>query len=232
MSTATQPEYHPDTDRLNAFAEQALSERERGQVLTHLAVCGRCRQVVTLAREAAQEAIFDAESAASAAAPAARRAHGADFRFVNLRFALRFAWIPAAALAATAALTVYVHVRRMEQSAELAKNQRENMAQTVLATASAPQEEPAEAAPPAAHAHQKYAARATRTTPRPGTESERPGVPEGEPREEASASAPTASQAVTMDASSYGTEEAAPAAGAMMRHPTIEAPAGGGSTAA
>jgi hypothetical protein len=40
---------HPDADLLTAFAEQALSATERDGVLEHLAVCGHCREVVTLA---------------------------------------------------------------------------------------------------------------------------------------------------------------------------------------
>jgi len=40
---------HPDPNLLGAFAEQALSDRERTQVLDHLARCGECREVVALA---------------------------------------------------------------------------------------------------------------------------------------------------------------------------------------
>jgi len=40
---------HPDPDLLTAFAEQALSARERIPVLDHLARCGQCREVVALA---------------------------------------------------------------------------------------------------------------------------------------------------------------------------------------
>jgi hypothetical protein len=40
---------HPDADLLTAFSEQALTAREREQVLTHLAVCPTCREVVSLA---------------------------------------------------------------------------------------------------------------------------------------------------------------------------------------
>lgn len=55
-------EVHPDADLLTAFAEQALGERERAQVLAHLAACAACREVVALARP--QE-----EAEAAAAAP-------------------------------------------------------------------------------------------------------------------------------------------------------------------
>jgi len=40
---------HPEADMLTAFAEQALSQAEREGVLTHLAACGDCREVVLLA---------------------------------------------------------------------------------------------------------------------------------------------------------------------------------------
>jgi hypothetical protein len=40
---------HPDADVLTAFTERALPERERDQVLMHLASCTECREVVALA---------------------------------------------------------------------------------------------------------------------------------------------------------------------------------------
>jgi hypothetical protein len=39
---------HPDANLLTAFVEKALPERERTQVLTHLARCANCREVVAL----------------------------------------------------------------------------------------------------------------------------------------------------------------------------------------
>ncbi len=39
----------------------------------------------------------------------------------------RFAWIPAAALAASVALAVFVHMRHVEQSAEMAKNEHQRV---------------------------------------------------------------------------------------------------------
>jgi hypothetical protein len=47
---------HPDPNLLSAFAEQALSDRERTQVLDHLARCGECRDVVALATPPTQPA--------------------------------------------------------------------------------------------------------------------------------------------------------------------------------
>jgi hypothetical protein len=40
---------HPDAELLTAFSERALAERERGQILEHLAHCVECREVVALA---------------------------------------------------------------------------------------------------------------------------------------------------------------------------------------
>jgi Photosynthesis system II assembly factor YCF48/Putative zinc-finger len=40
---------HPDADLLTAFAEQSLAGHERDQVVEHLAHCGDCREVVSLA---------------------------------------------------------------------------------------------------------------------------------------------------------------------------------------
>lgn len=39
---------HPDANLLAAFVEKALPERERSQVLTHLAQCADCRELVAL----------------------------------------------------------------------------------------------------------------------------------------------------------------------------------------
>jgi hypothetical protein len=39
---------HPEPDLLTAFAERSLGERERGQVLEHLAQCSDCREIVSL----------------------------------------------------------------------------------------------------------------------------------------------------------------------------------------
>src|SRR5215467_10646826 len=41
---------HPDADTLTAFAEQLLPAPERQQVLTHLAACGDCREVLALSQ--------------------------------------------------------------------------------------------------------------------------------------------------------------------------------------
>jgi hypothetical protein len=42
-------ESHPDADLLTAFAEQSLGGAERDHIVEHLARCGDCREVVSLA---------------------------------------------------------------------------------------------------------------------------------------------------------------------------------------
>ncbi len=43
------PAVHPDPDLLAAFAEKSLRERERSQILQHLATCADCRHILSLA---------------------------------------------------------------------------------------------------------------------------------------------------------------------------------------
>ena len=45
---------HPDADLLTAFAEQSLPQSERASVVTHLANCGDCREVLALALPATE----------------------------------------------------------------------------------------------------------------------------------------------------------------------------------
>ena len=111
MNSNVQFDSHPDAESLNAFAEQALAERERGEILAHLAGCSRCRQVVYLAQEAA--AVMEPAAAAPAARPAAR--HQSWFRSWWLVLT------PAAALAAVLALAFFIHLRRQQMGPEMAK---------------------------------------------------------------------------------------------------------------
>jgi hypothetical protein len=118
MNATTKHDFHPDAESLSAFAEQALSEREHDQVLKHLAACGRCRQVVALA----QEAGLHAEVEVAAAGRAANQPY-AWWR------SWRFVWVPAAVAAAFAVASISVYMRHVEQSAEMAKNERERVTQ-------------------------------------------------------------------------------------------------------
>ncbi|MGC2698030.1 MAG: YCF48-related protein [Candidatus Angelobacter sp.] len=49
---------HPDADTLTAFAEQLLPAGERQQVMTHLAACGTCREVVALSHSELPETVM------------------------------------------------------------------------------------------------------------------------------------------------------------------------------
>jgi hypothetical protein len=48
---------HPDADVLTAFSERSLPDRERSQVLEHLARCGECRDVIALSRPAQEPTV-------------------------------------------------------------------------------------------------------------------------------------------------------------------------------
>jgi hypothetical protein len=48
---------HPDADVLTAFSERSLPDRERSQVLEHLARCSQCREVIELAFPAEEPAV-------------------------------------------------------------------------------------------------------------------------------------------------------------------------------
>jgi hypothetical protein len=113
MNSTSQLDFHPDAESLSAYAEQALPERERGQIVAHLAVCGRCRQVIFLAQEAAS----GLETGASAAVPTAHSAA----RTGSWLSGWRLAWIPAAALAAVVGLAVVVHFRQPQPGTEMAR---------------------------------------------------------------------------------------------------------------
>jgi hypothetical protein len=111
MNAKTQLDFHPDAESLNAFAERALAEEERGQIAAHLAICGRCRQVVFLAQAAATEE----EKLAAALTKRTERRRGAWFRNWWL------VWAPAAVLATVVALAFYVHPRRAAMDQEMAR---------------------------------------------------------------------------------------------------------------
>jgi hypothetical protein len=111
MNPTSKLDLHPEAESLNAFAEQALPEQERAQILAHLAACSRCRQVVYLAQEAAELETMPASVAT--ARPAVQRAPWLSNLWLT--------WVPAGALAAMVGLAVYVHVRRTETGSEMAR---------------------------------------------------------------------------------------------------------------
>jgi hypothetical protein len=111
VNTTPQLDLHPDVESLNAFAEQALGAQEREQLLTHLAGCSRCRQVIFLAQQAA------ADTVAPARLPASRPTSQPGAWFWNWRIA----WLPVAAMAAALTLVVTLHIRHTEPAVEMAK---------------------------------------------------------------------------------------------------------------
>lgn len=112
MNSATQFDPHPDAESLNAFVEQSLAERERVQILAHLAVCGRCRRVVTLAQDMAAAAEVVSTAAVETFQPARKSA--------SWLWNWRHAWIPATALAVLIAAALFVHMRQQQPGQETA----------------------------------------------------------------------------------------------------------------
>jgi hypothetical protein len=154
MTATSQHGFHPDAESLSAFSEQALEGRERREVLAHLAVCGRCRQAVALAREAA-----DAGDVVAAAQPRKAIAPNAWWK------QWRLVWVPTAVVAAFAAASISVYIEHADRHgpnvkiAEQSPPQGPTPAATSSPTEQAKVEPPAAAVPatppahPAKHAH-------------------------------------------------------------------------------
>jgi hypothetical protein len=104
MTASSQHGFHPDAESLSAFSEQVLSERERDEVLAHLAVCGRCRQLVALARQAA-----DAGEETVAALPRKIVAPTAWWK------QWRLVWVPTAVVAAFAVTSISIYIERTDR---------------------------------------------------------------------------------------------------------------------
>jgi hypothetical protein len=102
---------HPDPDLLTAFAEGALMPRERRQLFEHLAVCSECREVLSVATEAAPEA---------AATPK-------PFLVPRRALPSRPVWLPWASIAAVlivacSAILLYQQNQASQKHAEVAAN--------------------------------------------------------------------------------------------------------------
>ncbi|MGA9673676.1 MAG: zf-HC2 domain-containing protein [Terracidiphilus sp.] len=123
MNSTSQLDLHPDAESLNAFVEQALPERERGQILAHLATCGRCRQVIYLAQEAAGEV---ETAGAFSSEPAAVQKDGG--RISSWFKGWRVAWVPAAALAAVVGVAVVVQFKHGEPNSQSGPRREQEMA--------------------------------------------------------------------------------------------------------
>jgi protein TonB len=157
MKAPSQYELHPDAELLSAFAEQALGGSERDDVLHHLAACGRCRQVVALARNAAEPDVV-----AKAAVPEARRqpiqanAWWKQWRAV---------WIPTAVVAAFAVTSIAFYLRQVElreAASRMAELSPKQQAEPAMAP---PPAEQLKAVPPAALAPATPASKIAKENP-------------------------------------------------------------------
>jgi hypothetical protein len=113
MNENLQPDLHPEAEMLNAFAEHALSDNEQQQIVTHLAACSRCRQIVFLAQQAAEEEL-PAIAGPAIATPVeiSRRNWWSDWRIL---------WIAAPACAALLTVVFLLHPRQIPPTAQQAK---------------------------------------------------------------------------------------------------------------
>jgi hypothetical protein len=105
LRAATPERGHPEADLLTAFAEQALSATERGNVLQHLALCEDCRDVVALALPAMDVTVTPVESESKAVrAPLPDKTRSNWLTWANIHWG-HLSW---AALAAGIAVAVLV----------------------------------------------------------------------------------------------------------------------------
>ncbi len=126
---------HPDADLLTAFAEQALSATERDGVLEHLALCGDCREAITLALPPADIVTAPIATAAEAVRATPIRAKSkrnflTAFGWPSLR------WAALAAGVAVAASVLLMHPGKLNQAKLSSVNQ---PVTTTAPPASAPQ---------------------------------------------------------------------------------------------
>ena len=112
MNPTIQPGMHPDAESLTAFAEQVLPAAEREEILAHMSTCGRCREVVFLAQQAAEEDQPE-PLAAAVDAPTKPRTSWLNWRW---------AWIPATACVGLIGLAVMQHYRRTASETQTATN--------------------------------------------------------------------------------------------------------------
>ena len=108
MNENLQPDLHPEAEMLNAFAEHALSDHEQQQIVTHLAACSRCRQIVFLAQQAAEEELPAIASPAIATpVQTSLRNWWSDWRIL---------WIAAPACAALLTIVFLPHPKQLPSS--------------------------------------------------------------------------------------------------------------------
>jgi len=102
---------HPDADALAGFAERALSPDERDRILEHLALCGDCREAVTLALPAGAVSApigIETETDQSLVVPA--KARNGWMMSPGLR------WAALATGVAVAASVLLLHPRKLNQA--------------------------------------------------------------------------------------------------------------------
>ncbi|MGB8846687.1 MAG: zf-HC2 domain-containing protein, partial [Terracidiphilus sp.] len=138
MTATSQHGLHPDAESLSAFSEQALGKRERAEVLAHLSVCGRCRQVVTLAREAADAGTETAAPTHKTVAPNAWWKHW------------RLVWVPAGVAVAFAVTTISFVIQRADRHGPDIKIAEQNPASGATPPSASSPIERAKVEPPAA----------------------------------------------------------------------------------
>jgi len=106
MNRPNQLDLHPDAESLNAFVEHLLPDEERGDLLSHLAECGRCRQVVFLAQEAADAPEREAQRRVFSKAEEKQRR--------NWLASWRPVWVMAAACVAVCAVWLPLQLRHKQ----------------------------------------------------------------------------------------------------------------------
>lgn len=133
-------EAHPDADLLAAFAEDTLLPAERRDVLAHLAVCGECREVLSVAMAARPDG---AEEASVQSIPRPVRAP-------------LWNWLPwvatAAGIAAISSILLFHPEKRLSPATTSTSNTKPAPDQRAEIPAEAPQQA-AVSLPPEAKAH-------------------------------------------------------------------------------
>jgi Putative zinc-finger len=145
MNQTIQSELHPSVEMLNAFAEQALGAQEYAQMTTHLAGCGRCREVVYLAQEAAFE---EERFAGSAVAKASTQSEAEGlFRFGRWFGGWHFAWVGGLVVTCMVLVMISVRLLRPVEAPKTARIQLQPTAPVQAMQAKVVEPAPLQAAP-------------------------------------------------------------------------------------
>jgi hypothetical protein len=118
MTPTTQSGLHPDAEALNAFAEHALPDAERQQILAHTAECSRCRQVLFLAQQAAGAELPSPATEAVVLPFQPNKARVIPIRVANWRFA----GAAAAAAVVLVALSLFLLPKHTPPSQQAARS--------------------------------------------------------------------------------------------------------------